>query len=33
MRDAERAEMIMKEHIFEARDHLVAHVRELEEGA
>jgi DNA-binding GntR family transcriptional regulator len=30
MRDAERAEMIMKEHIFEARDHLVAHVRELE---
>ena len=29
-RDAERAEMIMKEHIFEARDHLVAHVRELE---
>jgi DNA-binding GntR family transcriptional regulator len=29
-RDAERAEIIMKEHIFEARDHLVAHVRELE---
>ncbi len=29
-RDGERAEMIMKEHIFEARDLLVAHVRELE---
>jgi DNA-binding GntR family transcriptional regulator len=29
-RDAERAEIIMKEHIFEARDHLVAHMRELE---
>jgi DNA-binding GntR family transcriptional regulator len=29
-RDGERAEMIMKEHIFEARDHLVAHVRDLE---
>jgi DNA-binding GntR family transcriptional regulator len=29
-RDAERAELIMKEHIFEARDVLVAHVRELE---
>ncbi len=26
-RDAERAEMIMKEHVFEARDLLVAHVR------
>jgi DNA-binding GntR family transcriptional regulator len=32
-RDAERAEIIMKEHIFEARDHLVAHVRELEDEA
>jgi DNA-binding GntR family transcriptional regulator len=31
-RDAERAEIIMKEHIFEARDHLVAHVREREAG-
>jgi DNA-binding GntR family transcriptional regulator len=29
-RDAERAELIMKEHVFEARDLLVAHVRELE---
>lgn len=29
-RDAERAELIMKEHIYEARDVLVAHVRELE---
>lgn len=29
-RDAERAELVMKEHIFEARDMLVAHVRELE---
>lgn len=29
-RDGERAEMIMKEHVFEARDLLVAHVRELE---
>ena len=25
--DAERAELIMKEHVFEARDLLVAHVR------
>lgn len=32
-RDAERAELIMKEHIYEARDHLVAHVRELEATA
>lgn len=32
-RDAERAEIVMKEHIFEARDHLVAHVRELEADA
>jgi DNA-binding GntR family transcriptional regulator len=32
-RDAERAEIIMKEHIFEARDHLVAHVREREADA
>lgn len=31
MRDAERAELIMKEHVFEARDLLVAHVRDLEE--
>jgi len=30
-RDAERAELLMKEHVFEARDLLVAHVRELEE--
>jgi DNA-binding GntR family transcriptional regulator len=29
-RDAERAELLMKEHVFEARDLLVAHVRELE---
>jgi DNA-binding GntR family transcriptional regulator len=29
-RDGERAEMIMKEHIFEGRDVLVAHVRDLE---
>ena len=28
--DAERAELVMKEHVFEARDVLVAHVRELE---
>ncbi len=32
-RDAERAEWVMKEHVFEARDLLVAHVRELEERA
>lgn len=31
-RDAERAELLMKEHVFEARDLLVARVRELEEG-
>jgi DNA-binding GntR family transcriptional regulator len=31
-RDAERAELIMKEHIFEARDLLVAHLREHPEG-
>ena len=30
-RDGERAELVMKEHVFEARDILVAHVRELEE--
>jgi DNA-binding GntR family transcriptional regulator len=30
--DAERAELLMKEHVFEARDLLVAHVRELENG-
>jgi DNA-binding GntR family transcriptional regulator len=29
-RDAERAEMIMKEHIYEARDVLLAHIRDLE---
>lgn len=29
-RDAERAELIMKEHVYEARDLLVAHVRDLE---
>jgi DNA-binding GntR family transcriptional regulator len=29
-RDGDRAEMIMKEHVFEARDLLVGHVRELE---
>lgn len=29
-RDSERAELIMKEHVFEARDLLVAHVRDLE---
>jgi DNA-binding GntR family transcriptional regulator len=27
MRDAERAELVMKEHVFEARDLLVSHVR------
>lgn len=32
-RDAERAELVMKEHIFEARDLLVSHVRELEGAA
>ena len=30
-RDGERAELVMKEHVFEARDVLVTHVRELEE--
>jgi DNA-binding GntR family transcriptional regulator len=30
-RDAERAELVMKEHIFEARDLLVGHVRQQEE--
>jgi DNA-binding GntR family transcriptional regulator len=29
-RDADRAQSLMKEHVFEARDLLVAHVRELE---
>jgi DNA-binding GntR family transcriptional regulator len=29
-RDAERAELVMKEHVFEARDLLLAHWRELE---
>ncbi len=29
-RDAERAELVMKEHVYEARDLLVAHVRDLE---
>lgn len=33
LRDAERAERVMKEHVFAARDLLVARVRELEEGA
>ena len=28
--DGERAELVMKEHVFEARDLLVAHVRDLE---
>ena len=31
-RDAERAELVMKEHVFEARDLLVARVRELEDA-
>jgi DNA-binding GntR family transcriptional regulator len=30
MRDAERAELVMKEHVFEARDLLLSHWRELE---
>ncbi len=30
-RDGERAELVMKEHVFEARDVLVSHVREQEE--
>jgi DNA-binding GntR family transcriptional regulator len=30
MRDAERAELVMKEHVYEARDLLLAHWRELE---
>jgi len=33
MRDAERAEWVMKEHVLEARDLLVARMRELEERA
>jgi DNA-binding GntR family transcriptional regulator len=32
-RDADRAELVMKEHVFEARDHLIAQLRELEAGA
>jgi DNA-binding GntR family transcriptional regulator len=32
-RDGERAELVMKEHVFEARDVLVARVREQEERA
>jgi DNA-binding GntR family transcriptional regulator len=32
-RDAERAELVMKEHIFEARDLLLSHWRELEAEA
>ena len=32
MHDAERAELVMKEHVFEARDLLVARVRELEDA-
>jgi DNA-binding GntR family transcriptional regulator len=31
-RDADRAESLMKEHVFEARDLLVGHVRDLERG-
>ena len=31
-RDGERAELVMKEHVFEARDLLVARVRELEDA-
>jgi DNA-binding GntR family transcriptional regulator len=31
--DSDRAELIMKEHVFEARDLLVAHVRDLEAQA
>src|SRR5207244_820491 len=30
--DADRAELIMKEHLFEARDMLVAHVRKIQAG-
>ena len=30
-RDGERAELVMKEHVFEARDVLVTHIREREE--
>lgn len=32
MHDAERAELVMKEHVFEARDLLVQRVRELEDS-
>ncbi len=32
MRDAERAELLMKEHVFEARDLLVTRLRELEQA-
>ena len=32
-RDADRAESLMKEHVFEARDLLVNHVRDLERSA
>ena len=31
-RDAERAEIVMKEHVFEARDFLVAHVARARGG-
>jgi DNA-binding GntR family transcriptional regulator len=31
-RDADRAELVMKEHLFEARDLLVAHVRAIQAG-
>jgi DNA-binding GntR family transcriptional regulator len=31
-RDGERAELVMKEHVFEARDLLVTRVRELEDN-
>jgi DNA-binding GntR family transcriptional regulator len=30
-RDGERAELVMKEHVFEARDVLVSHVRDMEQ--
>lgn len=32
-RDADRAELVMKEHVYEARDVLVAHVRAAEAGS
>jgi DNA-binding GntR family transcriptional regulator len=30
--DADRAELIMKEHLFEARDLLIAHMHAIESG-